>query len=60
MEKTSSKVFLILWMAIGALALAAAIERVVAGVYASALFSLLIFAFCAYRAYQTYAVEDKK
>lgn len=60
MEKRSSKIFVILWMSIGILALVATVERVVAGAWSAALFSLIIFAFCAYRAYQTYAVEDKR
>jgi hypothetical protein len=47
-------------MAIGILALVATVERAVVGAWAAALFSLIIFAFCAYRAYQTYAVEDKQ
>ena len=51
--KRSSRVFLILWMTIGMVALMGAIERVLAGSYTGALLSVLIFGFCAFRAYDT-------
>lgn len=58
--KLSSRVFIILWMTLGIVALMGTIERVVAGSYTGALLSILLFAFCAFRAYDTMQKDPGK